>query len=827
MTVDACLLEKARAGRITEARAKAFIEELEENARQTGDDNEAALNTLRDAVRRAQNKKRQRLLSAQKQLQIGRKLDAVDADDKLDAAKALLQFDAKGRFGGENVVATEEFVRGQALGLMADTIEKFRSKTAGLQRAGRDKAGMRALLRELHGEVTGDRTAKNLSEGVKEGFEFLRRRFNEAGGDIRFRKDFGVPHVHDRRAIAAVSFEEWAAFIRPKLDTTRMIDLDTGAPKAAGGVEDNLRQVYEDVITGGLDEVVPGEGGFQVKRSVGNKRQEARFLPFRNADAWLEYQDRFGTGNTFEVIMNHVRGMSRDTALMKVLGPNPDAAMRFIKNKLDLSKAQQAIQAEGKKAVKILDRNPAASLDNLYAEVSGANLIPDRPSIANAGASIRSLTVASQLGGAFLSAITDTTFTALTASWNGFSGTKVAGRLIKNFTTADKTSRLAALRSGFDVDTWTSTLAAQQRFSVDELGAQWTRHVADVVLRGSFLSSWTEAGKVTFQREFLGFLTDNAGREFNQLPELLQRAMKRHGVTLEDWNLARSEPLMRNEDGVDYLHLGGLAARGDQEGFSAANRVQSMILNETLFAVPEGTARTRALLTQGFKPGSFMGEMLRSAVLFKAFPVTLLQTHIFGRMLGDVQANVSDKIGYGAKLFIATTIMGGMALQLKDIAKGKDPRPMTGGKFWAAAIQQGGGLGMMGDFLFADHNRYGGSLTATVAGPVLGGMVEKGQRLTFGNLQELAEEGEAKNWGAELISFGRSLTPGANLWYTRLAFERTVLDNLQKALDPNYPTRFRRIQRRAEREYGQGYFAPPGRGIERAPDLANVFREAP
>ena len=291
--------------------------------------------------------------------------------------------------------------------------------------------------------------------------------------------------------------------------------------------------------------------------------------------------------------------------------------------------------------------------------------------------------------------------------------------------------------------------------------------------------------------------------------------------------MIRAEPLMRNEDGIDYLHIGGLAARGDQESFSAANRVQSMILNETLFAVPEGTARTRALLTQGFKPGSFMGEMLRSAVLFKAFPVTLLQTHIFGRLLGDAQSSVRDRIGYGAKLFIATTIMGGLAIQLKDIAKGKDPRPMTGPKFWAAAVQQGGGLGMMGDFLFADHNRYGGSLTATVAGPVLGGMVEKAQRLTFGNLQELAEEGEAKNWGAELISFGRSLTPGANLWYTRLAFERTVLDNLQRALDPNYATRFRRIERRAQREYGQGYFAPPGRGIERAPDLANVFREAP
>ena len=37
-------------------------------------------------------------------------------------------------------------------------------------------------------------------------------------------------------------------------------------------------------------------------------------------------------------------------------------------------------------------------------------------------------------------------------------------------------------------DTWTTTMAAQQRFTADQLGHDWARRVSDVVLRLSWLS---------------------------------------------------------------------------------------------------------------------------------------------------------------------------------------------------------------------------------------------------------------------------------------------------------------------------------------------------
>lgn len=56
-------------------------------------------------------------------------------------------------------------------------------------------------------------------------------------------------------------------------------------------------------------------------------------------------------------------------------------------------------------------------------------------------------------------------------------------------------------------------------------------------------------------------------------------------------------------------------------------------------------------------------------------------------------------------------------------------------------------------------------------------------------------------------------------WYTRLATERLIFDEIDRLVDPDAPRKFQRIQRRAEREFGQRFFAPPGGGVERLPDI--------
>ena len=68
----------------------------------------------------------------------------------------------------------------------------------------------------------------------------------------------------------------------------------------------------------------------------------------------------------------------------------------------------------------------------------------------------------------------------------------------------------------------------------------------------------------------------------------------------------------------------------------------------------------------------------------------------------------------GPSLSAQLMLLGGLAVQLKEIAKGNDPRPMDSAEFWLAAVMQGGGLGIFGDFFSASTSRTGAGRVAEV-----------------------------------------------------------------------------------------------------------------
>jgi hypothetical protein len=250
-----------------------------------------------------------------------------------------------------------------------------------------------------------------------------------------------------------------------------------------------------------------------------------------------------------------------------------------------------------------------------------------------------------------------------------------------------------------------------------------------------------------------------------------------------------------------------------------------MVQSETEFAVPSTSVLGKAAVLGDARPGTFAGEFMRSTLMYKNFAVTLFHTHLM-RMATETGA--WNKLRYASSLIVSTTLMGALALQLKDLARGKDPRPMldpsTGlsPKFVMAALLQGGGLGLFGDFLFAGSDRFGHSKLAAAAGP-MAGFASDVIDLTLGNAVD-AMSGLPANIGRDAVQFAGRYTPGASLWYARLALERGVLDALQRAVDPNAEKSFKSRQQAWAREQAASYWSPPGGGIARAPDFGNALR---
>ena len=177
------------------------------------------------------------------------------------------------------------------------------------------------------------------------------------------------------------------------------------------------------------------------------------------------------------------------------------------------------------------------------------------------------------------------------------------------------------------------------------------------------------------------------------------------------------------------------------------------------------------------------------------------------------------------------TLAGAVSIQLREIAKGNDPRSMfdengvPSGAFWLAAAWQGGGFGMIADLLKLTTDPRKDTFAEFLAGPVFGDTMTNA--ISLGNAAVRSAAGDrTANPGRALVKSIRSDLPGGNLWYTRLALNRMLTDQLQEEIDPNYRQSWRAMDRRLA-EQGQGQWWAQGEvSPERAPDLQNAFQGA-
>lgn len=815
--VDEGLIDKDLAADATE-----LFDELETNFKRTMPGAEAevaaAVETLRIQKLDKAHKHRSKLLQTRAVGEMTKNLkefrDIKGNENFAAALQAHLEFDDLANF--TNVSARHKVVRGQFHASMEQVLSTFSRDLAGRVR---NPATLKDMLREVFGEDTGNVAAKHLAKAWIETAETARLRFNQAGGRVPKRSDWGLPQNHNSMAVRAAGFDTWREFVHDKLDYNRMIDESTGKPIIPERVEDALQGVHETIAGEGYNKLTPtGQAG---GRALNNRRLDHRFLVFKSADDWAAYQERFGDGTVFDTMFGHFDGMARDISQMEILGPNPQAGMRFMKDVvMKDAKARDVKGKTNKHAIAATSRLWIA--DSMLSIIDGSASSPVHSTWSNSMAGLRNVLVSAQLGSAAISAITDVHFQRMAANMVGLEPMKVTRRLGKLLSPGSGADRALAVRMGLIAETASTLAAAQARYVGEVSGPEITRRLADGVLRASGLSHLTQSGKWAFGMEFMGLLSDKAGRSLDELSggdkmdKAFARALKRYGIGKDKWDMVRkTTPL--EERGAKFLRPEDIAARTDLNPAAArdlANQVMEMIMTETEYAVPTASIRGRAMLGGGLRPGTFAGELIRSTLMYKSFPVTLVMTHLRRGML---QQGIVQKGRYFGSLVLGTTAWGYLAMQAKDISKGRDPRELNTNTMMAA-MEQAGGLGIFGDFLFSDMNRFDRSLGETVAGPVFS-FAGDAIGLTLGNIQQVVK-GEDPKLGRDITRFLSHYTPGGSMWMGRAAYEHMVLDQLQRLSDPGADRSFRRKRRNLERDFGSGYWWGPGEVLpSRAPKI--------
>jgi hypothetical protein len=349
----------------------------------------------------------------------------------------------------------------------------------------------------------------------------------------------------------------------------------------------------------------------------------------------------------------------------------------------------------------------------------------------------------------------------------------------------------------------------------------------------NLLNWWTENGRKGMGLIMSNWMAKNAKADFGSINADLRRVLQTSGIGENEWNVYRNMK-MDAVNGNEHMTPNGLqfVPDSDIENYlstqsiksspvaissareSLAGKLRGYYLDRIMVAMSEPDARTRAFIKFGTVPGTPIGEAVRMMMQFKSFTASFMQNTIgrelYGRgytpaALGKNKMNSlynAMRGGNGewqgmAQLFVWMTALGYLSMQTKLLLKGQTPRPLDH-KSVMAAMAQGGGLGIMGDFLFGEYNRFGGGLASTLAGPAIGDVDQ------MRNLYLQARDGNAK--AGDFLRFGINHTPYLNLMGVRQGMDYLILNRMQDWLSPGSLERY---EQSVKKEQGNTFLLPP------------------
>ncbi|BBF79925.1 hypothetical protein [Asticcacaulis excentricus] len=649
------------------------------------------------------------------------------------------------------------------------------------------------------GGPSGDDMAMAAAKVFNAALERVRLMQNDAGAWIGKLDGYVVRQTHDpvkvsggyfNRADQEAAQKAWADFITPLLD-----------PATFDGV-DNPRQMLNDIwfnivagkhdVSKGIDEIE----GFLPKGGAARNASGERVLHFRSPDAWMTYHDAYGRGSLFDAITQQVRRGARNTALMRRFGPNPDIAWQ---NEITEAMNSAKARGDGKTGEKLQSRRMAAA----YEAITGAADAPENLRLAMAGSLLRKHQSVAKLGGMVLSAFGDLQVAHYQLHRAGVPWLQAWGGVLGGITRlgGTRTREAAAL------------LDAGARMAIGKMAS-------GVNMRDGALGFYTAAGRFNMMAQGFEFWNDGlragvasiygrrmaqlANRSYDDVPKMFRRTLERYGIDAKDWDKIRLNT--QTIEGETFIVFDGL---DDATATKGRTMMQDILDNAT----SEARGReNRALSFGGLKPGTVEGEAVRAFLQFWSF-----STAYINRSLAPAIRDARDghAVAPLVQLILGTTLLGYASMSAKDLAKGREPRPVNT-KTVLAAMVQGGGLGIYGDFLFGEKSRYGGGLLETFGGPAVSDFAALYN--LAGTLRGVATEKDAakrpkglKNAGDQAYYISKSQVPLINLWYTRAALDYALFWRVQEAMDPGWAARY---EKRVKRENDQEFWLKPTEAVQ-------------
>lgn len=657
---------------------------------------------------------------------------------------------------------------------------------------------------------SGSKEAREIATIINKYQELARQDQNAHGAFIRRIDGYIVSQSHDMFRIDRAGKEKWIQDVKPLLSERMFGDVQLTGDEAVDtrSIDEFLGFIYDELRTGNFlkaDNEAPLIG-FKGPANLAKKASAARVLHFKDSDAFVKYNDAYGTGSLMEAVASGLRRAANTTALLERLGTNPGAMFERVLSDL----RERSRNAPDNVRTRLMSSFP----ERLMSVVDGSVDIPSNVTIAQRSAAARALQVQSSLGGAVLASFPDVATAASELQFQGRNflgalGDQLGGMLAQ--VAGSRAQREAADLVGVGIDSILRDVAS--RVTVADNAGSTINKLNTAFFKLNLLSQWTTAGERAVSEIMSATLGRLRADGFDRLPPRLRQVLELYNVTSSDWDLIRFNA-MEEFEGRFYVNPEKLREGGidERQARAVEAKIRAYFSDRSAVAVLQGGSREKLYVTQAAQAGTGMGEAIRFIMQFKSYGISFVQKVIgrytqedrFWSIPGSVFKMPASEAAQMGQLIVTLTGLGYLSMAAKDIAKGREPRDPMRVDTMQAAMLQGGGFGIYADFLLARTNRFGGGFLDTAMGPLFGDVSAADDLWSKTRDYATGQSDDAPD--VEAFNFVKGNTPFINLFYTRAAVDYLILYHIQEALNPGS---LRRMEQRLKKEQGQEFILPP------------------
>ena len=665
------------------------------------------------------------------------------------------------------------------------------------------------IMREMLGEPTGIKNAKDIAKVLKESQNSWRLRLNDLGANIGELDDWITRTTHNTEKMAVASKSSrliddnrlaWVEYIQTRLNLKRTF-ADVNDPVEISKI---LSSIYDSLMTG--DHLKHGgTNSIYGTKNVTNRLNSSRVLHFKDLQARQEYNIKFGEPSLQTSVFNVLTSSAKNIVMMQELGTNPQDTFNKI-----LALLKKKYKSSDYKIVRDLNFE---NFRGAFAQIDGSANIAGSQTLAKIGEVIRSTGDMARLGGTLITSFADLAPYMGTTNFQGRGLLTGLFEAINGLLGGNNKAAMEAL------EVVSNSVIASNRGNVFNDGADsfgGLNNLRNKFFKWNGLNGWVASLKSSMALGVSKFYGSLSETKFFNLEKRERNFLTLYGIDEGKWNMLRSiktlavdnkryltaEAAKDIPDSVVNSYVGRKLSARELRNFKNDLELtwRNVLNDQGTHGTPEPDSQIRSITKMGTVKGTYMGELNSFIMQYKNFSVSLYKK-ILRREMDSYGPDESKLIGATmiASALMLGTIFGYIVLSIKDMLSGRSPRDPKKLSVIMQSFVQGGGGGIYGDFLMSEvQNQYGNGVFETALGPTASDIKKF--------IDMVKTMNEPKKAGKKFLQLAEGHTPFINLYYTKAAYDYLIGYQIKEYLDPGF---FQRMKDRNEKNRGQTYYFKP------------------